>query len=171
MTLTFSVAEILGQPGAYRDIEVAAPLTGVETSVARLSPDPVRASLRAESVVEGVLVTGQVQSGVIATCARCLEEVPEAMKVDVCELFTSPGRPGPVDEAAYRVSGEEIHLEQMLRDSCVLALPFTPLCSEECRGLCASCGQNLNEGACDCTEEDTDPRWAPLGALRERLET
>jgi DUF177 domain-containing protein len=172
MTLTLSVAEILGHPGAYRDFEVAAPLTGVGTTVARLAPDPVRAALRAESVVEGVLVTGRVATRVIATCARCLEEVPEAMSLEVCELFASPGRGGgEEDDAAYRVTEEEIHLEQMLRDSCVLALPFTPLCSAECRGLCASCGQDLNEGDCDCGEEGTDPRWAPLLELRERLET
>ncbi|CAN5774845.1 YceD family protein [soil metagenome] len=171
MTLTFSGAEIRGHPCAYRDIEVTAPLTGVGTTVARLTPDPVRAALRAESVVEGVLVTGEVASRVTATCARCLKEIPEAMSVEVCELFASPGRGGAEEESSYRLTGEEIHLEQMLRDSCVLALPFTPLCSEGCRGLCASCGRDLNEGACDCTKEDADPRWAPLDALRERLES
>ncbi len=93
------------------------------------------------------------------------------MSVGVCELFALPERASGEEDLAYRIRGEEVNVEQMLRDSLALALPFTPLCRKECRGLCASCGQDLNAGECDCREQAIDPRWAPLEALRQRLET
>ena len=47
----------------------------------------------------------------------------------------------------------------------MLALPVTPLCRKDCKGLCAGCGVNLNEGMCACTEEEGDPRMAALRGL------
>jgi uncharacterized protein len=57
----------------------------------------------------------------------------------------------------------------MLRDAVTLALPLRPLCREDCKGLCARCGNDLNAGPCDCGGDDIDPRWEALAALRERL--
>jgi DUF177 domain-containing protein len=59
----------------------------------------------------------------------------------------------------------------MMRDSVGLALPLNPLCRDDCAGLCARCGKDLNEGACECVDDDIDPRWDALAALRERLES
>jgi uncharacterized protein len=88
--------------------------------------------------------------------------------VDVCELYAGPGHEG--EEDSYEVTGTEIDLEPMLRDALVLALPLNPLCSQDCKGYCAGCGQNLNEGECTCTSDDVDPRWAGLEALRTKLD-
>jgi uncharacterized protein len=59
----------------------------------------------------------------------------------------------------------------MLRDATGLALPLNPLCRTDCAGLCATCGKDLNDGACDCVEEVADPRWDALNAVRARLES
>jgi uncharacterized protein len=52
------------------------------------------------------------------------------------------------------------------RESLVLALPAQMVCSAECQGLCARCGQDLNRGDCACGQEDVDERWGPLKDLR-----
>ncbi len=166
----YSVAEILGRPGEYRDIEIAAPLTGAGNALAHLDGSPVEASLRLESVVEGVLVTGKARAGAGFECSRCLAAFPSEVAVEVCELFAGPGHEPEVDEDSYQVRGREIDLEPMLRDAIVLALPLNPVCSLDCKGYCAGCGQNLNEGACTCTPDDVDPRWAALEALRAKLD-
>jgi uncharacterized protein len=75
-----------------------------------------------------------------------------------------------VPDDSYRVTGTEIHLEPMLRDALTLSLPLNPLCKRDCKGLCSGCGVDLNVAACICVENDVDPRWAPLEALRARLE-
>lgn len=163
-----SVAEIIGRPGAYRDLEIREPLSGVRTSLARLH-QAVDARLRAESVVEGILVTGPVKGNPVLQCARCLKQLPSEIQVDVCELFYAPGHLDQAEDDSYRVSGNEIDLEPMLRDAITLGLPLNPVCGEDCKGLCARCGKDLNLGSCDCTEETGDPRWAALDELRERL--
>jgi uncharacterized protein len=163
------VAELLGQPGAYRDLSISAPLEGVAVDLARLGDDPITAELRAQSVVEGILVTGRVEGSSELRCARCLSEFSSPLHLEVCELFAMPGHE-PVSEDAYTVTGTEMDLEPMLRDVVALALPLNPLCTEECKGMCAHCGTDLNAGTCECTEDDRDPRWAPLDALRAKLE-
>jgi uncharacterized protein len=167
--LTVSVADILGAPGRYRDIVVDADLPEVHNALARVGGSPVRARLRAESVVEGVLVTGRLDAVASVECARCLAATHEPLALEVCELFAASG--SDADPDAYRVAGTDLDLRPMLVDAVALALPLRPLCRAGCRGLCSRCGRNLNTGACDCATEVTDPRWAPLSALRERLES
>ena len=58
--------------------------------------------------------------------------------------------------------GEEIDLGALFREQILLAIPMTPLCRPECKGLCSQCGKDLNEGPCTC-ERPADPR---LGALK-----
>jgi uncharacterized protein len=167
--LRVSVAEILGYPGEYRDIRLDRPISGVRTALARVTEGPVHAELRAESVVEGILMTGTVRAGTVLSCARCLDEFPSQVGLELCELFAGPGHESSVEDEAYRVEGKEVDLEPMLRDALTLALPLHPLCREDCPGLCARCGRRLDVGTCDCFQEETDPRWAELDALREKL--
>jgi uncharacterized protein len=167
--LRVSVAEILGYPGEYRDIRLDRPISGVRTALAGVTEAPVHAELRAESVVEGILMTGTVRARTTLSCARCLDEFPSEVRIELCELFAGPGHEPSVEDEAYRVEGKEVDLEPMLRDALTLALPLHPLCREECPGLCARCGRRLDVGSCDCFEEETDPRWAELDALREKL--
>jgi len=58
----------------------------------------------------------------------------------------------------------EIDLGQLMREQFYLSLPMKPLCRDDCKGLCATCGTNWNTDACDCKHEWDDPR---LDALRE----
>ena len=167
--LRVSVAEILGHPGECRDIRLDRPISGVRTALARVTESPVHAELRAESVVEGILMTGTVRAGTVLLCARCLDEFPSQVDLEVCELFAGPGHEQSVEDEAYRVEGNEVDLEPMLRDALTLALPLHPLCRAECPGLCARCGRRLDVGSCDCFQKETDPRWAELDALREKL--
>jgi uncharacterized protein len=167
---TASVAEILGKPGHYRDIKVSRPLPGVRTHLARLDGSPLTGDLRAESVVEGILMTGRVEGRVQLTCARCLEDFEASLSADLCELFVAPGHEVPEGEETYEVKGLEIDLEPMLRDALTLSLPLNPLHAEDCKGLCAHCGKDLNAGECSCVEDDVDPRWAALEGLRDKLE-
>jgi len=168
--LRLSVAEILGRPGEYRDIAIRRPLQDVGTALARLGERGIEGDLRIESVIEGVLVTGRVQGGAVLQCARCLNEIETDVTLRVCELFAGPGHEASEDVDVYQVEGLEIDLEPMVRDAVTLALPLNPLCRKDCRGLCGSCGTDLNQGACDCKEDDFDPRWAALSDLRQRLE-
>lgn len=118
--------------------------------------------------------------GTVATvlelgCSRCLEsfELPVVSSFDVRYLPQSEntGEEREVEEddlsdAFYR--DDLIDLGQLMEEQFYLALPMKPLCREECKGLCANCGANLNIETCDCQVRWEDPRLAGLKALMNR---
>jgi DUF177 domain-containing protein len=125
----------------------------------------VRLRLRLESVMEGVLVTGDVDVPVTGSCARCLEPIEDTLELDVQELFAYAGSTTEAtseEDEVRRVEGDHIDLEPMVRDLVVLGLPLAPTCTEDCAGLCVDCGQRLDDLPADHTHEQLDPRWAGL---------
>lgn len=121
--------------------------------------------LRLESVMEGVLVSGTATGGVAGECVRCLDDVEQDLYVDVQELFVYPGRAREDDEDELReIEDDLIDFEPALRDAVVLALPFQPVCDEDCPGLCSQCGARLADDP-DHQHIDVDPRWAALQGL------
>jgi uncharacterized protein len=125
----------------------------------------VELRLRLESVMEGVLVTGDVDVPVVGSCARCLEPVEDTLQLDVQELFAYAGSTTEAtseEDEVRRLEGDFLDLEPMVRDAVVLALPLAPVCTDDCQGLCAECGQRLDDLPPDHTHELLDPRWAGL---------
>ena len=68
------------------------------------------------------------------------------------------------DEEIY--SGKEIDLKPALREQILLSIPPSPVCSDDCKGLCPRCGKDLNEGECGCDRTVMDPRWAALKGIQ-----
>jgi uncharacterized protein len=126
--------------------------------------------LRLEAVVEGVLVSGTAGMRVSGECGRCLDPVDDELVVDLQQLYVYPGTEVPEDEETGRLEGDLLDLEPALRDAVVLALPLTPLCDPECGGLCAQCGQRLDDLPEDHGHSTADPRWAALAALRNETD-
>ncbi|HEX9374862.1 MAG TPA: YceD family protein [Actinomycetota bacterium] len=158
------VRDLVAHPGASRPYRLAEPVPGLRLELAGVPDDaPVEGDLLLESVVEGILVSGPISSTVRLTCARCLEEFEGRVDVAVQELYVRPPGEG---EDEYRMSPEgSLDLEPMVRDTVMLALPFSPLCRPDCLGLCERCGGDRNLGACTCREPLADPRWAALDVL------
>ena len=111
--------------------------------------------------VEVDVLLEPVGRSIQALCARCLKPVAGSVLARVLEVFEDE----PVDGETYPLSHSRIDLEPLAREAVVLELPEAPLCEEDCRGLCAQCGADLNEAACPC-EAPVDPRWAALDDLR-----
>lgn len=122
-----------------------------------------------ESVVDGLLVRGTVTTRLSLACARCLHDLADDVVVDVVELFTDQAQAEPGDDVdpGYEIHDDAtINLDTLLRDALVPAVPYRPLCVEDCLGLCAQCGVNRNEHECSCTDVRTDARWAALEGLQ-----
>lgn len=128
----------------------------------------VALGLRFEAVSEGVLVTGSAVAPLTGECARCLDPLTATTEVSIQELYRylpDPGEDKADDEERF-LDGDRLDLEPAFRDAVVLALPLSPLCREDCPGLCAECGVRLAEaGALHGHGEDLDPRWGPLRQL------
>lgn len=118
---------------------------------------------RLESVHEGILVTANVQAEANSECSRCLDPLKLDVDVEFQELFAY----SLTDEDDLVISDESIDLEQVVRDAVVLSLPFQPICSNDCEGLCADCGAKLAEDPQHVHEAPVDPRWNALKNLME----
>lgn len=124
--------------------------------------------LRLESVSEGVLVTGTVRAPTRGECARCLTPITGEIEIELTELFAYPDSATEstteADEVGH-VIDDTVDLEQPIVDAVGLALPFAPVCSEDCPGLCPECGVALASAGPDHRHDLIDPRWAKLAAL------
>jgi len=97
-------------------------------------------------------------------CMRCLEPARPEIAVDSREV----DQPGDVEELrSPYVTDDVLDVHAWARDALALALPAQLLCREECAGLCAICGTDLNTaGPEHAHERAPDPRWAKLGEIR-----
>ena len=124
--------------------------------------------LRLESVSEGVLVTGTVHAPTRGECARCLTPITGEIEIELTELFAYPDSATEstteADEVGH-VIDDAVDLEQPIVDAVGLALPFAPVCSEDCPGLCPECGVALALAGPEHRHDLIDPRWAKLAAL------
>lgn len=128
----------------------------------------IRLDLRLEAVMEGVLVTGTAEVPLSGECARCLDELSSELEVNFQELYVYP-ESETASEEEPRLEGDLLDVEQALRDAVVLTLPLSPLCREDCPGLCAQCGARLADVEPDHRhEEDIDPRWQALRGFFDR---
>ncbi len=160
---TIDVHDLLGRPGASRTWRGSEVLESVKTEMASVPPEtPVDVDVRLESVIEGILVSGTLSGQMSYRCARCLKDFRGEFDVRVRELFAHVTREDGDD---YPITEGVIDLEPMVRDALVLSMPFSPLCKEDCLGLCSRCGGDRNLGECACGPE-VDPRWAALGELQ-----
>ena len=124
--------------------------------------------LRLESVSEGVLVTGTVRAPTRGECSRCLSPITGEIEIALTELFAYPGsatESTTEDDEVGHVIDESIDLQQPIIDAVGLALPFAPLCSDGCPGLCSRCGVPLATAGADHRHDDVDPRWAKLSGI------
>jgi uncharacterized metal-binding protein YceD (DUF177 family) len=125
----------------------------------------VRLRLRLESVMEGVLVTGDLDVPVAGSCARCLEPVEDTLHLTVQELYAYSGSTTEAtseEDEVRRIEGDFLDLAPLARDTIVLSLPLAPVCTEDCAGLCVDCGQRLDDLPADHAHEVVDSRWADL---------
>jgi uncharacterized protein len=153
------------QPGAFSAREddafaIAAPVTLV------FDVDKQKSQIR---------LAGRVSTTLQLACSRCLE--PFAWPVDAAfdlryqpsSLNAGEGEREIVEDdlATAFYDDEVIDLEQLMGEQFYLSLPMKPLCREDCRGLCPSCGTNLNLSTCSCSPEWEDPRLAALRLLKK----
>lgn len=125
--------------------------------------------------------TGTFKGHLHVACSRCVGDVKLDLDEKLHVTFMPPSEM-PSDENEiegdgegaevatedldlFPYDGERIDLEPLFREQFVLAVPYSPLCREDCKGLCGQCGIDLNSGTCAC-EKPIDPRLAALKGLK-----
>lgn len=146
-------------------------------------PEAGRAAAELDLYIEGenVFARGQLTGHLEVACSRCIGpmrvEIDEPLQVTFMPASRMPDTGTAVEGEAeaqadidpdvddidlFPYTGEEVDLEPLMREQIILAVPFAPLCTDSCRGLCPVCGIDRNQGSCTCDTAPPDPRWSAL---------
>ena len=130
---------------------------------------PVDVRLTASHAGTGeVVVRGVIEGTLRQECRRCVEPVNGTLEHDVTLVFVSAGDQAAEDDPGVHVyDGAELDLSDAVREEVILAIDPYVVCDPDCRGLCPRCGVNRNTGTCECADDEIDPRWEALRALKE----
>lgn len=108
---------------------------------------------------------GRLEAAVRAQCRRCLTDVTQPVRAEVSLLFTEDAAADDPSMVPVEPGTTQLDLAPVIREELILAVPEFPVCRDDCRGLCPTCGADRNAGPCECRPEP-DPRWTALEALR-----
>lgn len=139
-----------------------------------------------------ICVTGVIEGTAIRQCVRCLKDFDDPLAFALHVAYERENKPTASavkheaasrrktasavqvkpeeepDDDLYYYSGDHLELAPMLREQLILASPMHPLCKQECPGLCAQCGKDLNEGPCGCVAESAAGPFQALRGMRQR---
>jgi len=188
--LTPKIAEITAE-----GLSLSADLTGQELGLTDADVSicgTVAVGVDLRVVERTICVDGVVEGIAVRQCVRCLKAFDDPMAFSIHVAYEREGKaqsgvvkrndstkgrtttpvevePEERNDDLYYFTGDHLDLVPMVREQVILASPMHPLCNEACRGLCARCGKDLNEGLCRCPVETTESPFEVLRTLKETL--
>lgn len=161
--MRFNVSHLVNAPVGARDVvhlDVGTVALGGDLALHYL-----RGDISLTRTTDGLLAEGLLDTALDGECGRCLAAVAFPLMIQLDDLtFALPQASSKVSE--YRILEHGwIDFRLALREQILLNIPLTLLCRPDCRGLCSQCGEDLNNGTCDCAEQNIDPRLEVLRSL------
>jgi len=185
MDVEFNVAQLMKEAmGAKRKYEFGMPLLQLSEPLAGdpgvLLAHDVQGTIQFTRLRGQIRAQGQAAADVDLQCSRCLEPFVSRVETPLDELFrqtvdvaSGTALPETPDEDVdvFEIDHNHmINLTEPVRQALLVMLPMRPLHDDACRGLCPTCGTNLNLTQCDCPTEEVDPRLAGLSLLLANAE-
>jgi uncharacterized protein len=162
--LRLNVGFIVNQNVGYsRSFPVEVPRIHIEPD---LDLGELSGVIRVTRTPQGLLVQVKLQARILSECVRCLQDFTQNLQVDFTDLYAF-NRRSMADADLLLPEDMHIVLDPLVREYMLLDVPIGPLCRPDCKGLCPICGENLNEVACDHTQDSGDPRLSVLKSLLE----
>ena len=139
--------------------------------------EPIRGIVDFTNTGRAIVAKGEFETTARLECGRCLNDfsIPVSSVIDESFEIQALATEAPEEEVPVAEAEEELEpffvenvldLEELIRQSVILALPIRPLCRDDCKGLCLNCGQNLNDGQCGCQATEGS---GPFGRLADVL--
>lgn len=134
---------------------------------------PVAARMEVRKAGADVSVTGDIKTRIKAKCSRCLKEMELPLEFPFYDFYVRAGAEErekelkPEDMEVNFLEGPELNTTDIILAQLALEAPMQPLCSPDCKGLCATCGADLNEGPCGHEKAGKiDPRLTALKGFK-----
>ena len=164
--MRLDLREIIHVPDAQKSFQLQLDLSDLEFYGRKPISRPVLAEGSVTNHAGALVLEGTARSLLDLACDRCGKEFSREKVVELNSLVAQELEDEENDEILL-LEGTELDLDQVVREAFVLAMDTKNLCSDDCKGLCAKCGANLNDGPCGC-KPDVDPRLAVLAQLLDK---
>ncbi|MEE8356668.1 MAG: DUF177 domain-containing protein [Anaerolineales bacterium] len=153
---------VKGSPGTHEEFEFSFPQLNFSS---KLTLVDIQGKINISVTEDGVVAEGKLGALTQLDCSRCLNVFWQPLEINFTEIFSN--HPAE-DSGEQKLSADRsIDLTPIIRDYATLDIPIRQICAEDCKGLCAVCGMNLNQKDCGHRQESIDPR---MEGLRELLE-
>ncbi len=119
-----------------------------------------------------IILEASTTAGANFICDRCGTAFKQTVKSKYKMIYLLRSIEGAEEEINITYLSPDTHMIDILkdvRDYMILSTPMKRLCKEDCKGLCAKCGADLNEKQCDCNDDEIDDRWKVLSELKHKL--
>lgn len=173
--MLIDVSEIRKSPGRSFHFDFSEVIELIEVGNDRIKFEkPVSISLDVKNTGRVLNFAGSIQGDTVLICSRCLENYPYHLNAGFEEKFvhasdvSAAAEEGQNTEEMHVFDGNSIKLDDIIGESIILNIPMKQVCSENCQGLCSTCGTNLNKGECNCKNDEIDPRLEGLKKFFER---
>lgn len=135
--------------------------------------DEIKVTAHLQKLGRKIFLRANLSTSLDLECSRCLEHFNYTLN-ETFQVVFEPLASKPLEEElelnkddldVEMYEDDLIDLTEIVKEQIFLAVPMIPICSEECKGLCPECGENLNHRACSCNKDRIDPRWKKLQSL------
>ena len=159
---------ILRTPGASLPFQFELDLSGLDFYGEKPFAHPIRVSGTVRNMAGALSLEGTAETTLELVCDRCLKPFVRELALPVSTLLAEELEDEENDEIVLLEDGA-VDLDEVFTTALVLSMDAKHLCSEDCKGLCPTCGADLNQGPCGCRKEP-DPRFAALAQLLDKEE-
>lgn len=168
--MMINLSDVLSEQHKPIDVTVSLELDQIHMKsgdfpIVEKEPVHVRVTHRKNKELE---ISTETSISVLIPCDRCLsevrQEIPLCFTKEVNLALSDAELPDGFDESNF-IDGYYLDVDKMLYNEILVGWPTKVLCSEDCKGICSVCGQNLNEGTCDCEDTGLDPRMSVVRDL------
>lgn len=166
--MRFNLKEILHVPGASLPFESQLDLSDLDFYGERPFAHPIVIHGTVRNMAGALVLEGSADTTLELVCDRCLKPFRQELRLPVSTLLAETLEDEENDEIVLLEDGA-VDLDEVFTTALVLSMDSKHVCSEDCKGLCATCGADLNQGPCGCRKE-IDPRLAALAQLLDKDE-
>ena len=163
--MLLNLHDIIDIPDAAVDFDYEPDLSDAAGGSVTAVPGPSRAVGSVRNTAGVLTFTADVETKLACVCARCLKEFEKHVNRHISVILSPEGEEDEIDSPdVYPLDGDCVETDDIVVGEFILNMEQRQLCREDCKGLCETCGADLNDGPCACKKE-IDPRLAVLGQL------
>ncbi len=157
---------VKGSPGTHKEFEFSFPQLNFSSELTLVD---IQGKIIVSVTEDGVVAEGKLGALTQLDCSRCLNDFWHPLEISFTEIFSAH----PAEDSGEQKLPRDgsIDLTPIIRDYATLDIPIRQICAEDCKGLCAVCGMDLNQKDCGHRQESIDPRMEGLRQLLENQDS